>query len=95
VKGKTRTKAEKAHQDAVAGLGCYCCNKMGIFNDWVSIHHVDGRTKPGAHMKVIPLCSPHHDYHQPEGLHANKARWEAKWGKQEQILIELQGMLDE
>ncbi|WP_217495113.1 Ref family recombination enhancement nuclease [Vibrio sonorensis] len=30
------------------------------FNN-VSLHHIDGRTKPKAHFKQLPLCAYHHD----------------------------------
>ena len=93
--GRTRTKAEIAHQDKVASLGCYSCNKLGIDNDYVLIHHVNGRSKPNAHLQVIPLCSAHHDYHHKGSLHHNLARWEAIYGKQEDILTEIEGMLGE
>ena len=95
MKGRTPTADEKAHMNAVAAHGCYCCNKMGIFNDYILIHHVDGRTKPGAHFKVIGLCDPHHSPYHHEGLHNNKTRWEAKWGKQEDILLEYEEQINE
>ncbi len=52
MKGKTPTAAEKAHWNRVAALGCIACRKDGLHNPLVSIHHVDGRTKAGAHMRV-------------------------------------------
>ncbi|WP_339669077.1 Ref family recombination enhancement nuclease [uncultured Paraglaciecola sp.] len=32
----------------------------------VSIHHIDGRTKEGAHKKCLPLCGWHHDVPIPK-----------------------------
>jgi hypothetical protein len=60
MKGKTRTTSEKSLQNRIAQLGCIACLKDGVFNDQVSIHHIDGRTKPEAHTKVLPLCAGHH-----------------------------------
>lgn len=89
MKGKTRNKEELEWQDKIAQYGCYCCREMGIENDYILIHHTDGRTKPGAHFRVIPLCSYHHDYHQTEGLHANTGAWRKKWGRESEILFKL------
>ena len=95
MKGRTPTKEEKRHMDEVAQYGCYCCKKMGLYNDHILLHHTDGRTKPGAHFKVIPLCSGHHDYHQPEGFHRSPGAWRKIWGREGDILLELQEWLNE
>jgi hypothetical protein len=98
MKGKAPTKAEKQFHDRVASLGCIACKKENFFNPWVSIHHIDGRTKPGAHMKVLPLCGPHH---QDSGdsrfisVHPWKARFEFKYGTQEDLLAEIMKELNE
>ena len=102
MKGKTPTKAEKQFHTKVAALGCVACRKDGLFNPWVSIHHIDGRTKPGAHMRVLGLCGPHHqDSGDPRfiAVHPWKARFEEKYGKQEDLLAEItreiNGLADE
>ena len=57
------TKAEKEYWDKLASVvGCIACHINGYFNTHVSIHHVDGRTKKGCHMKVLPLCERHHQH---------------------------------
>ena len=90
MKGTTPTKAEKAFHDDLASLGCIACFIDGRFMEEVSIHHIDGRTRPGAHMKVLPLCAGHH---QDDGtaiaIHPWKARWEAAYGKQEDLVLQL------
>jgi hypothetical protein len=98
VKGRATTKAEREFQHAVCGLGCIACRKDGHENPFVSPHHIDGRTKPGAHMKVIPLCAGHHqDGTGPDksmiAVHPYKARFEAKYGRQEQLLAEVMELL--
>jgi len=79
------TKKEKKYHDRLANeVGCIVCRKeLGFKNQWVSIHHIDGRTKKGCHMKVLPLCYGHHQ--GIEGIHhpLNSVRgWEKKYGKQ-------------
>lgn len=90
MKGSTPTVAERGLWDALADLGCIACLKDGRFNPVVSIHHIDGRTKPGAHSKVLPLCAGHHqDGTGAPGLiavHPYKARFEAKYGRQSELL---------
>lgn len=90
MKGKTPTKAEKEFHDRLCGLGCIACFLDGRHNPTVSVHHIDGRTKPGAHMKVLPLCAGHHqDGTGIPGLvavHPYKARFEKLYGRQEEIL---------
>ena len=97
MKGRTPTAAEKAHWNRVAALGCIACSKDGLHNPMVSIHHVDGRTKPWAHMRVLPLCAGHHqDGTGAPGLiavHPWKARFEARYGTQESLLQEVQELL--
>ena len=85
--GRAPTKAEKAHMTAVAALGCVVCRRdLGVYSP-CGIHHTDGKTKPGAHMLVLPLCSAHH---QTGGygvaFHAGKAEWEKRYGTQQELL---------
>mgnify|MGYP001578074051 CR=1 FL=1 len=69
-------------------VGCVACMLDGRFNDHVSIHHVDGRTKPDCHKNVLPLCAPHH---QDDGsgaisVHPWKARFEKRYGVQDNLV---------
>lgn len=90
MKGTTRTRAEKHLHDQLAALGCIACRIDGVHNPHVSIHHIDGRTKPGAHLRVLPLCAGHHqDGTGAPGLiavHPWKRRFEAKYGSQLALL---------
>jgi hypothetical protein len=88
MKGRSPTKAEKAFHDALCRhVGCVACRKEGRFNDYVSVHHIDGRSKKNAHMEVLPLCGPHH---QDDGtaiaVHPNKAQFEKEYGSQYDLL---------
>lgn len=98
MKGRTPTKAERELWHRMAGIGCIACRLDGRVNPWVSIHHIDGRTKPDAHKKVLPLCAQHHQQDDTDPLgriavHPNKARFEDLYGRQEDLLDEVMGML--
>lgn len=95
MKGITRTAAEVELHDKVAQLGCICCRIDGFENTWISIHHANGRTKPGCHQDVLPLCAPHHVKERPDVLarHGDKRAWESLYGKEydliEQVMREV------
>lgn len=85
------TKADRELWHRIAGLGCCACAIDGNENPFVSIHHVDGRTKAGCHALVLPLCAEHHqqddtDKLQRIAIHPNKARFEQKYGTQAELL---------
>ena len=91
MKGKPPSKAQGDYHDMLAqNIGCIACQKDGRFNPVVSIHHVDGRTKPDAHWLVLPLCAGHHQHgYGAPGLiavHPFKARFELAYGKQETLI---------
>ena len=91
------SKKEKELWNAIAELGCIACRKDGRFNPYVSIHHCDGRTKPGAHKKVLALCAGHHQDGSGAidliAVHPYKARFEAKYGTQEELMEETKNLL--
>lgn len=70
--GRTPTADEKRMADKLGELPCICCSVLkdrGLVNfddsydsqiKYVSLHHIDGRTKPKAHFKQLPLCAYHH-----------------------------------
>jgi L-alanine-DL-glutamate epimerase-like enolase superfamily enzyme len=85
---------EAAYWDRLATeVGCIACRVAGLAtSDYVSIHHVDGRTKPGCHLNVLPLCAGHHQ--QGTGndkslvaVHPNKARFEQLYGTQAELRL--------
>ena len=87
MKGRKPTAAEQRHLSAVAELGCCVCRReLGVFSP-AAIHHTTGKTKPGAHMLVLPLCGAHH---QTGGrgiaLHAGRVEWERLHGTQAELL---------
>lgn len=92
MKGSTVSAAAKRFHNELASLGCIACLKDGRYNFLVSIHHINGRTRPGAHFQVLPLCAGHHqDGTGAPGLiavHPWKARFEKLYGSQERLLAE-------
>jgi len=98
MKGRPPTAAEARFMDQMGTLPCICCLKDGWENREISLHHVDGRTKEGAHFLVLPLCGGHHqDGMGPNptliAVHPYKARFEARYGTQMDLLAECMAML--
>ena len=98
MKGRPPTADESRFMSAIANLGCVACRKDGWSNPDVSVHHIDGRTKPGAHLLVLPLCAGHHQDGTGTNptliaVHPYKARFEARYGTQLSLLAECIAML--
>lgn len=94
MKGRTPTADENRHMDAIGQINCVVCR---MFHDEsetpAAIHHVDGKTKEGAHFRVIPLCVRHHqhrDSHKPQrwvSRHGDgRAAFEAAYGTEEYLM---------
>ena len=112
LKGRNATAFEKKLGNKIGDIGCICClNKKWYTSDmaeqestkFVSLHHVEGRTKEWAHAKVLPLCAYHHDTpapsHAPEELtpihRGNKKEWIELNGTEEELLKQVYEMIDE
>jgi hypothetical protein len=98
MKGRPPTADEARFMSAIADLGCVACRHDGWSNPDVSVHHIDGRTKPGAHLLVLPLCAGHHQDGTGTNptliaVHPYKARFEARYGAQLALLTECVEML--
>lgn len=91
------TKAEKRFHDLLCRhVGCAVCRfGRGIpDNDFVSIHHIVGRTKPGCEKLVLPLCGPDHQTGDL-AFHKNKSRFVAAWGTERALLEKCKAFLCE
>lgn len=112
LKGRNPTALEKILANKIGDIGCICClNKNWYTSDmaeqestkFVSLHHVDGRTKEWSHAKVLPLCAHHHDTpapsHAPEELtpihRGNKKEWIEHNGTEEELLKQVYEIIDE
>ena len=111
-KGRNPTALEKILANKIGDIGCICClNKKWYTSDmaeqestkFVSLHHIEGRTKEWAHAKVLPLCAHHHDTpapsHAPDELtpihRGNKKEWIELNGTEEELLKQVYEMIDE
>jgi hypothetical protein len=57
------TKAEKAHKEALAALGCMACRRIHGPHEPapVELHHLrEGGWGKGGYLTLIPLCVEHH-----------------------------------
>ncbi len=103
LKGRSPSAEERRIMDAFGALPCMACAQQGRYSPVVSLHHIDGRTKPLAHARVLPLCAPHHDtpaekdaiqvYPDLVPIHARgtlggKAQWRAHNGHELELLAQ-------
>ena len=95
---KPATKAEKAHMDAVAALGCIACrNTYGRYNP-ATIHHVrhdgQGGNSRRDHLKTIGLCPKHHQFHgKGVSIHDGLKSFEAIHGREQDLLQQVEELL--
>jgi hypothetical protein len=71
---KNGTAAGRKHMARVAKLNCVICHSWPV-----EVHHVCSERYSSAKasdFETIPLCFNHH--RGPEGIHTDKAAWEAK-----------------
>jgi hypothetical protein len=94
VKGRTPNMREKAWMDKISHLGCIVCLKYEDVYTPSEVHHIQGKTKPGAHLLTLPLCFNHHREGSMNGLwvsrHPWKTEFEKRYGKEEELLKEVQ-----
>ena len=98
MKGRTPNKAEQDYFDKVRDSGCIICD---IFHNTYTPgvpHHLDGKTKPGAHYKTICLCWNHHQSNDSnpayESVHGNKTRFEKRYMTQDELLVTTNRVID-
>ncbi|UYZ85306.1 Ref family protein [Entomomonas sp. E2T0] len=90
IQGRSVTDSQKRYWDNLAQfVGCIACIKEGKFNNYCSIHHIEGRTKKNAHWLVLPLCAGHHqDNGTAIAIHPYKKQFEQKYGNQYQLIVD-------
>lgn len=98
---KTPNAEERRWMDAVVEFGCVACWIDGNYRPCCVHHLVSGGRRMG-HLFTIGLCDPgHHQNGQQFGMisvHPWKARFEAKYGSQLDLLARLKvelGFFDE
>lgn len=88
----------------VAEMDCVVCWHHFGTSTQATIHHCNGKTKPGAHMRVLPLCAAHHQVSCPTGewstrhgpgRSAGKAAFEEAYGTEDYLMGIVMEELDE
>ncbi len=112
LKGRNLNTEERRLAEKIASIGCICCLNQGwttaldyqqAGQNFLSLHHIEGRIKPWAHAKVLPLCAYHHQTPPPKDapeslfpIHGNaKTHWEQVNGTQEQLLQQVYQLIQE
>ena len=90
MRGRKPTTDEKRHMQKVAELNCIVCELFHFESSPAEIHHLNGKTRPGAHFKVIPLCFLHHnskvDCDKYTSRHPHRVRFENRYGTEAELL---------
>jgi hypothetical protein len=99
LKGKTPNKKEKKWLDAICQLGCIVCRNEGQLGSPAEPHHIiDGMGSKKNHMRTIPLCPKHHRTGEDNFLwvsrHPFKKAFEERYGSEEKLLKQTEGMVD-
>lgn len=95
--GRTPTADERRHMNRVVSLGCIACwISEGIYSP-AEIHHLEGKTKPGAHFKIIGLCHLHHreggNTERYVSYHPWKNEFHKRYGSAAKLLAKVDQML--
>ena len=96
MKSRNPTAEEKRWMSSISQIGCIVCLLEHEVYSPAMIHHIDGKVKPGAHFKTLPLCFNHHqsgkDCEEYTSRHPYKARFEARYGAELELLEKVKGM---
>jgi Recombination enhancement, RecA-dependent nuclease len=91
---KAPTVLERAWMDSIVRYGCVACRKDGLGYVAPQVHHILSGGRRIGHLSTLPLCPGHHqDGHGALGMvarHPYKARFEAKYGTEAELLALLQ-----
>jgi len=95
MKGRKATKDEQDWINKICDFGCIVCYNEGHGYSICCPHHIEGRTKPDAHFKTIPLCGYHHQIGgEGEALHHNKYRFGLNHGTEYELLEQMKGIIN-
>lgn len=91
---RTPTVLEQRWMDAIVAYGCIACHVGGFgYSESPAVHHILRGGRRLGHLFTLPLCDPGH--HQGGELnfkisrHPWKARFEAKYGTELELLAKL------
>jgi hypothetical protein len=90
MQSRTPTKEEKEWMNKVADMGCIVCSEFYGADSPAEVHHLDGKTKKGAHLLTIPLCYRHHREGANNKMYVSRHpylyEFEKRYGTQESLL---------
>lgn len=93
---KAPTKTEREWMKRITDYGCIACRIDGRRRA-AGVHHIVSGNRRMGHLFTLPLCDPgHHQGGQQFGMvsvHPWKARFEAMYGTQLELLGRLQAEL--
>lgn len=88
---------ERAWMDAIVAHGCIACRIDGHGFTPPAVHHILRAGRRIGHLFTLPLCQPgHHMDGLAKGVisrHPYKARFEAHYGTELELLAKLQALL--
>ena len=97
MKGRSPNKQEKIWMNSLTQLGCIVCRIHYQCETPAEVHHIDGKTKPEAHLKTIPLCFRHHREGVKNELyvsrHPFKHEFEERYGTEENLLQKVKELI--
>ncbi|VTU38357.1 hypothetical protein H4CHR_04405 [Variovorax sp. PBS-H4] len=89
---------ERAWMDAIVAYGCIACRIDNLGITPPAVHHILRGGRRIGHLFTLPLCDPgHHQGGQEKGAisrHPYKARFEAKYGTELELLERLRAALN-
>lgn len=97
---KSRTKADQASMNAVAGVGCIACCMDGHPGTPPELHHPRAGTGGGQKAPdsdVIPLCPPHHRgtmHPVVPSIHLDKLKFIARYGTEGELLAVVRAIIE-
>lgn len=98
MKGRAPNAEERLWLSRSCELGCIVCLEFEGTYSPACPHHMDGKTKPEAHLKTIPLCGLHHqggaDNASYTSRHPYKARFEQRYGSEQELLEKTRDRLE-
>ena len=93
------SKAEQEWFQKITLIGCICCLEQGHPGTPAEVHHLLSGGRRMGHLFTIPLCAPgHHRYGdgvQKISRHPYKARFEAAYGTEAELLARTRAIVDE
>lgn len=96
--GRTPTTVEQIWMDRIVQVGCVICWIYRAQYTPAEVHHIEGKTKPNAHLLTLPLCGRHHRFKGEHWVsrHGNgKKAFESAYMSEADLLEVTQSLVEE